>query len=224
VLRGSFAVRVGSREYELTPRALFVTSPGLVYRTLHAERRPKDVCLSIEYAPEFFAHTDFTPASPVVALTNRSAYLRWRIERALTDHAGDLAFEDLAAEILASAGVASSRKLFAERSLAWYAPRVERVREILESSFSEDHSLASLARAAGISAFHFARLFRELVGVPPGRYLLWRRLERAHALLRANRTVTDACYDCGFRSLSYFVRAFRKRYGARPSDIRPSRN
>jgi AraC-like DNA-binding protein len=71
-----------------------------------------------------------------------------------------------------------------------------------------------------MSPFHFARLFRSLVGVPPVRYLLHTRLDRAYDLLRQNRSVTDACFDCGFRNLSYFVRAFRKHHRVLPSAVR----
>jgi AraC family L-rhamnose operon regulatory protein RhaS len=71
-----------------------------------------------------------------------------------------------------------------------------------------------------MSAFHFARVFRSLVGTPPGRYLLLVRLERARGMLRRGRPVTEVSFDCGFRNLSYFTRAFRKRYGECPSAMR----
>lgn len=226
VLRGSFSVALGSREYRLTPRNLFLTRPGLSYRAIHTERQPTDVCLSIDYAPEFFerASLDFDAEDPVVGLTNRSGFLKWRIERALAERAGDMTFEGIAAELLLSVKeIAPRGKIYPEGSFAWYAERVERARGIIETSYSQRHSLGSLAREAGMSPFHFARIFRELAGVPPARYLLVTRLERARSLLREDRAVTDAAYDCGFQSLSYFARAFRKRYGVRPSDIRPSR-
>jgi AraC-like DNA-binding protein len=223
VFRGSFAIRAGSRKLEVTPRTVFATRPGLAYRTYHEEERPTDVCLSVEYAPEFFGeeHRDLAPTSPVVDLTNRTAYLKWRLERAVGQDRNEGAFEEIAAELLVSVGVAESgTKLFGERSLAWYRERIEHARVLLTTSFREEHSLRSLSRTVGMSPFHFARLFRSLVGVPPGRYLLHTRLDRAYDLLRQNRSVTDACFDSGFRNLSYFVRAFRKRYRILPSSVR----
>lgn len=224
VLRGAFVIRAGSRTFEVTPRTVFTTLPGLAYRTYHAEDRPTDICLSVEYSPEFLGdgRAEVAPTEPVVDLTNRTAYLRWRLERAVALKQEDAAFEEIGADLLSSVrGLEPGTKLFSERSLSWYAERIEHARTLLDTSFGERHSLGSLSRAVGMSPFHFARLFRSLVGVPPGRYLLFTRLDRAHRLMRENRSVTDACFDCGFRNLSYFVRAFRKRYRISPSAARP---
>jgi len=223
VLQGSFSIRSGARRFDVTPRTVFATRPGLAYRTYHAEDRPTDICLSIEYAPEFFSDgsSGVAPAEPVFALTNRTAYLKWRLERAVDQDRDEGAFEEIAADLLIGVGVAESgTRLFGERSLAWYAERIEHARVLLATSSREEHSLRSLSRSVGMSPFHFARLFRSLVGVPPGRYLLFTRLDQAYRLLRENHSVTDACFDCGFRNLSYFVRAFRKRYRILPSAIR----
>jgi AraC-like DNA-binding protein len=69
----------------------------------------------------------------------------------------------------------------------------------------------------GLSPFHFSRVFRELAGVPPHRYLQRVRLARAAVLLREGMTVTDAALASGFPSLSHFIRQFRRAYGASPS-------
>ena len=226
VLQGSFVIRAGSRRLEVTPRTLFMTRPGLAYRTYHEEQRPTDVCLSVEYAPEFFGeeYRELAPTSPVLELTNRAAYLKWRLERAVERKQEDPAFDEIGADLLSSvSSLEPGTKLFGERSLAWYAEHIEHARTLLDTSFRERHSLGSLSRAVGMSPFHFARLFRSLVGIPPGRYLLFTRLDQAHRLLRKDRSVTDACFDCGFRNLSYFVRAFRKRYRIPPSAVRRPR-
>jgi AraC-like DNA-binding protein len=226
VLRGSFSIRAESKTFELTPRTVFATRPGLAYRTLHADDRPTDICLSIDYSPEFLGDEPSRIASsePVVDLTNRTAFLKWRLERALEQKREPAGFEEIGAELLVSVNaVEPGAKLFGERSLAWYAERIEHARALLASSFRERHSLGSLSRAVGMSPFHFARLFRSLVGVPPGRYLLFARLDHAHRLLREDRPVTEVCFDCGFRNLSYFVRAFRKRFRIPPSAVHRSR-
>jgi len=68
-----------------------------------------------------------------------------------------------------------------------------------------------------MSPFHFARVFRELVGTPPHRYLLTVRLARAAALLREGTTVTDTCFAVGFGNFSHFIRLFRRTFGVSPS-------
>ena len=222
VLRGSFEIRAGSKTFEVTPRTVFATRPGLSYSTRHAHDRPTDVCLSIDFSPEFLGGecSEVAPAGPVLELTNRTAHLKWRLERALERNRDPAPFEEIGAEILTSVSVPEPGARLSERTFAWYAERIEHSRDLIATSFRERHSLGSLSRAVGMSPFHFARLFRSLVGVPPGRYLLVTRLDHAHRLLREGGLVTHVCFDCGFRNLSYFVRAFRKRYGVPPSAVR----
>src|SRR5262249_23597453 len=111
----------------------------------------------------------------------------------------------------------SQTRLYAPRQLAWYAGRVDAAREALETDFASPHSLTGLARAAGMSPFHFARVFRELAGVPPHRYLIGVRLRAAVDRLRQGDSVTDTCFAVGFNSLGHFIDTFRRAYGVSPS-------
>ena len=71
-----------------------------------------------------------------------------------------------------------------------------------------------------MSPFAFARVFRELVGLPPHRYLLRRRLERARILLQSGMSVTDTCYEVGFHNPAHFTRSYRRHFGHLPSRVR----
>jgi AraC-like DNA-binding protein len=113
-------------------------------------------------------------------------------------------------------------RLFKPERLTWYASRVERAKALIEARYAEPLSLSIMARDSGMSVFHFARIFNELEGRPPHRFLTDVRLARAEAGLRTGGSVTDTCFAVGFRSLSHFVTTFRRRYGVRPSDIRRS--
>ncbi|MDQ3805088.1 MAG: helix-turn-helix transcriptional regulator, partial [Acidobacteriota bacterium] len=106
--------------------------------------------------------------------------------------------------------------------LAWYVERVEAARALLESDYAARHTLTTLARFAGMSPFHFARVFREFAGTPPHRYLIRVRLARASERLRDGAGVTDACYASGFDNLSHFIRLFRRAYGVSPSQFAPA--
>jgi AraC-like DNA-binding protein len=96
--------------------------------------------------------------------------------------------------------------------------RLCRARDYLHEHQSEPISLSALAREASISRYHFLRLFHEAFGLTPRQYLIHVRLERAKALLSADRTsVTDVCFDVGFSSLGSFSTLFAERVGCPPS-------
>ncbi len=226
VERGCFDLQVGKRRWRLAPGMLFLTHPGLVYRCRHSEETPTDVCLAVGYTRSF-AEEVWEAAKPghrlpaVLPLTNRLAYLHLRLAQlASANGAEALATETLAGELLAAVvagSSAASDKLYKTQTLAWYAERVEATRHLLETRFAQPHSLASLASAVGISPFHFARVFRELTGTPPHRYLLNIRLSRAADRLRQGTGVTDTCFATGFNSLSHFTHLFRRRFSVPPS-------
>src|SRR5919109_661239 len=73
-----------------------------------------------------------------------------------------------------------------------------RPRELIDCDPAADHSLWHLSSQVGMSVFLFARLFRELVGMSPHRYLVHRRLCCARDLLRSGMAVIDVCYASGF--------------------------
>ena len=81
----------------------------------------------------------------------------------------------------------------------------------------ENHSLTSLAAEARMSPFYFTRVFSELVGEPPHRYLVRIRLQVAAELLRSGALVTEAALKSGFPDVSHFSRTFHRRYGVPPS-------
>jgi AraC-like DNA-binding protein len=81
----------------------------------------------------------------------------------------------------------------------------------------ENLSLSLLAAEAGMSPFYFARVFSELVGEPPHRYLVRARLQHAARLLRAGALVTEAAVRSGFPNVNHFSKTFHMRYGGPPS-------
>jgi AraC family transcriptional regulator len=218
---GSFRVRTTGAWTEVTADRLFVTTPGLEFSCAHDDERPVDCCLSVSYSPQAIesARSFLTPGDSIVRpLTNRSAFLRLAFRECAP---GDEArAEALGGALLTalSAGV-SRQPLFRPERLAWYAARVERAKALIEARYAEPLSLSAMARDAGMSVFHFARVFAELEGRPPHRYLTDVRLRRAQARLRDGGSVTDTCFAVGFGSLSHFVTTFRQRYGTRPSQV-----
>jgi AraC-like DNA-binding protein len=81
--------------------------------------------------------------------------------------------------------------------------------------------LEDAAGQAGISPFHFLRLFSAALGVTPHQYLVRSRLRHAARLLTGHdRSVTDVAYDVGFGDLSNFVRTFHRAAGTSPLRFR----
>ena len=97
---------------------------------------------------------------------------------------------------------------------------LRRARDHADRFYAEQVDVDSLAAVAGLSKYHFLRLFRATYGVTPGEYLSQRRIERAQDLLRAtNLTVTEVCHAVGFTSLGSFSSRFRAVVGESPSDF-----
>ncbi|MFL6728576.1 MAG: helix-turn-helix transcriptional regulator [Sphingomicrobium sp.] len=99
--------------------------------------------------------------------------------------------------------------------------RLLRARDRIDAASHEEWPVPRLARVSGVSQAHFARSFRDAFGVPPHRYLLTRRIERAKALLRdTDLPVTDIAFQTGWNSLGTFGRIFRDVTGHSPSELR----
>lgn len=99
--------------------------------------------------------------------------------------------------------------------------RLLRAKDRMDAASHEAWPVARLAQVSAVSAAHFARSFKQAFGLPPHRYLLARRIERAAALLRdTDLPVTEIAYRTGWQSLGTFGRVFRDITGRNPGDLR----
>jgi len=99
--------------------------------------------------------------------------------------------------------------------------RLLRAKDRMDAASHEDWPVQRLARVSGVSEAHFARSFKQAFGVPPHRYLLTRRIERATALLRDTElSITEIAFDTGWTSLGTFGRTFRDITGESPGAVR----
>jgi AraC family transcriptional regulator len=224
---GSFHLLAQKKNWLLSPSTVFISRPGTVHRYRHDEKTPSDVCTSVIYSGSFDEDTNFpdhffpTNIPAVMPLTNRLAFLKLRLADFIRA-ADNLGLESWACELLSAirAGMPNRERLYRRQQLAWYAERVETVREVLETRYADTHSLFSLSRSVGMSPFQFARVFSELTGLPPYRYLLKVRFDRASEMILDGKSVTQTCFDVGFSNLSHFTRSFSRRFGCVPSLFR----
>ncbi|MGC3990678.1 MAG: helix-turn-helix domain-containing protein [Chthoniobacteraceae bacterium] len=89
---------------------------------------------------------------------------------------------------------------------------------------AEDFNLDQLAALAGLSKFHFHRLFKSATGRSPSRYHLHLRMEAAKRLLRETKTsVMEVALEVGYVNPSHFAQLFRRETGLAPSAYRQQR-
>ena len=94
----------------------------------------------------------------------------------------------------------------------------QRICEYIESHLDEKISLEVLSSMAGLSAYHFARAFRQSLGTPPHGYLVQRRLERVKQMLRESKLpLSEIALATGFSDQSHLARHFRRLTGTSPS-------
>ena len=95
--------------------------------------------------------------------------------------------------------------------------RLKRVVDYVDAHLHEPLDLLALADAAGLSVRHFARAFKEELGVTPHRWLMARRLDRATQLLKKNdMPLVQIAEACGFAGQSHFTKVFRQLMGESP--------
>jgi AraC family transcriptional regulator len=99
----------------------------------------------------------------------------------------------------------------------------KKLTQYIEEHLADELSLSCLAQLVQLSPFHFSRAFKQSFGVPPHRYLILRRIDRAKAFLAERKlSVTEIGLDVGFSETSSFTAAFRRITGETPTDYRRS--
>ena len=96
--------------------------------------------------------------------------------------------------------------------------RLQKMLSYIYENYAESVTLEDIAKAADISRSEAGRCFRTYMGCSPVEALIQYRLQMAHRLLsERTQTLQQVSYACGFNSVNYFSRQFKKRYGYAPS-------
>jgi AraC-like DNA-binding protein len=108
-----------------------------------------------------------------------------------------------------------------EDTLVAHRRAVERVITSARERLCEPISLYDMSRVAYLSTFHFNRVFHQITGLPPAKFIAAMRLDEAkRLLLNTNRSITDISFEVGYNSLSTFTRRFTQRVGLGPREFR----
>ena len=224
VRKGSFGCHLRGNRLELVAGSVFVGRTGDDYLCTHEHHAGGDECLSFQLRPELaeelapgFNRWDIGCVPPLAELMSL----------------GELA--QAAAEGRCTLGVEEIGLLFAARFVALvagYQSQPVRMRPAdrrraveaairIDACAEQPFSLEALAREAGLSPFHFLRIFRQVLGVTPHQCLIRSRLRRAARLLATtDSSVTEVAFDAGFADLSNFIRTFHRATGLSPARYR----
>jgi AraC-like DNA-binding protein len=226
VRKGSFIYRRDGRSYPLRVGAALLAQAGQEYTCTH-EYGCGDQCLVFSWEPAAvdgerpFAQAALPPLPRLEALARLG-------EAAFADPGQPAAVDEVAAVLLAAVQTELARARHQTPAVRRSQPR-DRDRALaaaalIEARADEPLGLEALAAHAGLSPFHFLRLFRRELGVTPHQHLVRTRLRRAIALLLDTaRPVTEIAYEAGFGDLSNFVRTFHREVGCAPLAFRKGR-
>jgi AraC family transcriptional regulator len=115
----------------------------------------------------------------------------------------------------------SSNAACRDDTLAAHRRAVERVITAARERLCEPLSLRDMSRVAYLSTFHFNRVFHQITGLPPTKFISAMRLDEAkRLLLNSHLSITDICYDVGYNSLGTFTRRFTQHVGLGPREFR----
>jgi AraC-like DNA-binding protein len=238
VRSGSFGYRTGGRSYELVAGSLLIGRPDNEYRCTH-DHAHGDRCLSFQLGPALI--DAIGQRSPLWQLgcvpPLAELVVLGELGQAALDGRSDVGLDEVGlwlaarfAELAPGRTGLSSGSSGAPASPAPFgSPRIaarDRGRAVQVALWIDEHAhepidLDTAARQAGLSEFHFLRVFTRVLGVTPKQYLIRSRLRRAARLLAEDALpITDIAFDVGFGDLSNFVRTFHRAAGVSPRRFR----
>jgi AraC-like DNA-binding protein len=224
VTAGTFQYRTQTGAATLAPGALLLGNHGACYECGHAHG-VGDRCIAFHLEPHVlesvaaalpgqrragFSRPSLPPRPKLVPLLAEA-------EAAREDRDAD-AFDELALRFAAATLVLDAGEPVRNENLsARDEKRISGALRRIEAEPQAPHSLAGLARDAGMSRYHFLRVFRRVAGLTPHQYVLRLRLHRAALRLRFDTaSITAVAYESGFNDLSTFNRRFRRFMGMTP--------
>ena len=228
VRKGSFGYQLRGAAFELVAGSVLVGHPGDEYMCTH-EHSCGDECLSFRLAPEL--------VDILASRTHGDRRRIWRVgcvpplpELMVLAELAQAAADGRSAVAPGEAGIllasrfvelVSGRTAESRKTSARDCRRAVTAALWIEAHSSEAVDLDRAAAEAGLSPFHFLRLFARVFGVSPHQYLIRTRLRHAARLLACDeRAVTDVAFEVGFTDLSNFVRTFHRAAGVPPRSFR----
>jgi AraC family transcriptional regulator len=228
VMEGSFTYRSDVGHELLYPGALLLGNNGSCFECGHAHGIG-DRCISLNVHEEQFSEiaaaatstSRFRFSAPSMSPSPKALPVVAQME-ALSCAPSSLRSDELALRITERviSAITGDRKP-PDAPTGRETRRVVEAIRLVESDAARPLELKEMAAAAGMSKYHFLRVFRRLTGMTPHRYLISARLRRAAlALASSHRPVIAVALDARFGDLSTFNKTFRAVFGLTPTQYR----
>lgn len=224
VRRGCFGCRCRGRSFDLVAGSMFIGHPGDEYTCSHDHHTGGDECLSFHFEPALADEIGAAPAAwrvgalpPVPALV-----VLGELAQAAATGRTDIAVDEVGLRLARRfAGLGAGGQGSMPAASAADRRRATRAALWIDANAQEPVDLDGAAAQAGLSSFHFLRVFSRVFGVTPHQYLIRRRLGHAARLLADDTMpVTELAFHVGFGDLSNFVRSFGQAAGMSPTQFR----
>ena len=223
VRKGSFGYRSHGQGHELVAGSVLVGFPGTEFVCTH-DHVCGDECLSFFLEPELVEATggrseawQIGAAPPLPELM-----VLGELAQAAASGSSDIGLDEVG-HLLANrlVEVVSGKARRPAKVTARDRRRAVETALWIDAHSDQPIELEDAAAQAGVSPFHFLRLFSSVLGVTPHQYLVRSRLRHAARLLADDdKAVTDIAYDVGFGDLSNFTRTFHRAAGVSPLKFR----
>ena len=236
--QGFFEYKVFRRDYEMYVGRALLSKPGYEHQTRHINNHP-DITNIFEFKNSFFELMKeqyrssagwFLCNNDLHALMHSYSmdvdYLYRRIlEKIQSKEFNGLQIDEMVVElqdkIFRTMSNENDFPLLTDKFKQLHLGTVERAVEYIREHFNDQISLDQVSRHCYVSPFHFSRLFKSIVGVPPHKYLLGIRLQHARFLLTNScRPVTEIAFESGFQSLEHFTTGYRQQFRLSPTQER----
>jgi len=223
VRKGSFGYQSRRRTHELVAGSFVIGRPGAEFVCTH-DHVCGDECLSFFLGPALVDAVGGDSEAWDIGATPPLAELivLGELAQASADGRSDISLEEVGQLLaLRLVEVVSGKMRKPAKVTARDRRRAVEAALWLDANSHREIELDDAARQAGISPFHFLRLFSSALGVTPHQYVLRSRLRRAaRQLADDDKPVTDVAYEVGFNDLSNFVRTFHRAAGVSPLKFR----
>lgn len=220
VIQGSFAQRMGGKNFECYPHDILLEPAGESHATFY--QRAGAHCLAIEVQPQllnYFLPKGLDKIQHIQKAQKFDLVSRIYREINIADEVSKMSVESLILELLAYL-TRHKNKGNESRSPRW----LMKAKDFIHANFADQITLSSIAETIDIHPTHFTRVFRKHFHCSVGDYIRRLRLEYvSEQLIQTEETLAKIAHAAGFYDQSHCTNAFKKHTGLTPAEYRSAK-